>query len=200
MAKIGDDLHQVEGLRRRVRRRPQYLAEPIVDRAEHRRAETAGFQDRFDEIGGGRLAVGAGHADHRDPPGGKTVESRRHLCHRQPAVADADADDMRRQIAGLLHDHGRCALFHRLVDKAVPVDLLAPQCEEDTARFHLARVVGEVARIDRSIRRSACLQRGYVRDQACQLHGCLSPYVVRFSVYRRKAHSNFTSVLNGFAG
>ena len=62
----------------------------ILDRAEHGCGKTRGLQDRFDQIGRGRLAVGSGDTDGMQPLCGMPVEVRSQDGQRFALVGNLD--------------------------------------------------------------------------------------------------------------
>ncbi len=55
---------------------------------DHRGQPAGGLEDRAEEVGGGRLAVGSGHADDRHAPGRVAIQSGGHLGHAGADLVD----------------------------------------------------------------------------------------------------------------
>ena len=118
-------------------------AEAVAEGA-HGAGRPAGLaQDGAQQLGGARLAVGAGDARHAHPAGGGAVEAVREGAQRPARVGHDDRRPPARLFGGPLADDGRGAGLQRVGDVAAPVHLGSCDGDEQRALRHPPRVVGE---------------------------------------------------------
>ena len=151
----------------------------IVDAvcADHAHLVAAGLQHRLDHVGGGGLALGAGHADHGHLPGGVTEVGGGQHGHGVAGVAgleDGHLGHGRHDVGGqiVLDDQRPCALGDYIRRKLVAVPLGAHNTDKQTARGHLAGVIVDVGDLGIQAALHQCV--GDVLDKMFQKHG---PYL-----------------------
>ena len=117
-----------------------------LDGAEQPALHATGLQQLAHEVGAGRLAVGAGHAD--DPQLGRrlTVEARRQRRHRGPHRRDAQLGHAEAQRA--LDDERRRAVPDGGRREMVAVGAEAGHAEEQRPGAHRTAVVGQRGDLD----------------------------------------------------
>ena len=157
---------EVDRLRRRERRRARDAADDPLHRPDETGSAACRGEHRAQEVRRRRLAVGAGDA--RDLELARRL-AEEEVCrdgHRHPDVVDDElgSDD----IDYPLDDERNRAALDRLGGERVTVDMRARNAEERGARTHRARVVCEVADVDRPD--SGHLARGERPDQGLELH------------------------------
>ncbi len=116
---------------------------PTRQRAEHFGLPAGVPQHRTDQVGGGRLAVGARHADHQQVVAGMSVAGSRHPA-RQPTGVGGDHLGHRHRQFPLAQD--RCGTGrHRCRSELMPVDMASRQAAKQRSRNHLSGIDGDVA-------------------------------------------------------
>ena len=86
-------------------------ADPGADGADHRGADAGGGERRLGQPGGGGLALGAGHRDQPQPPGGVAVDPGGQTAEDRAGPVDdqgrqVDADLLEHRDAGRVGQHG----------------------------------------------------------------------------------------------
>ena len=176
--RVGGDLHdhmraarvahlrkqrlQVVALRGGVFARQRLFADLVADRADQAdpRAERV-FQQCFEQIGHGRLAVGSGHAD--DTHGLRRLTKAVRAEARQCGARGGHADPRRSLRHLLLTDHGGSAAPDRVRNESVAVCNIARDGDEEVTRFYK---IGGIADIfDLQLRRSGLFQNIHAAQQ-----------------------------------
>ena len=120
------------------------LVEAAEVEAVHAAGGDAAGPQRLDGQHAGRaLAVGAGHADHRHLLGGVPVEGGRRHAERVPGVVDHRRGHAVGDVDLALEQERAGAGGHRVRDQGVGVGAHAADGDEEGARGHLARVLGD---------------------------------------------------------
>ena len=141
--------------------------------ANHAHPVPGGFQHCLDHVGGGSLALGAGHADHGHLPGGVAEIGRRQHGHGVTGVVGFQdghlghgGDHLGGQI--VLDDQRRRALGHHVGRKLMAVALGAHNADKKAAGGHFARVIVNVGYL--GIQTALHQRVGKVLDQLFQKH------------------------------
>ena len=139
---LGQQPLEVGGLGGGVDGRPAFVADPDLDRAEHPGDAAGGPEDRLQHVGGGGLAVGAGHPDQVEAARGVVEERGRQRGQGVPDVADDQLGGF--QVQGPLHAQGGRAGVEGLAGQVVAVDPGPGDAAEQRARDHPAGVEHDV--------------------------------------------------------
>jgi hypothetical protein len=119
------------------------VADPVADRAEDAAADTGGVEDRSDQIGGRRLAVRAGDADHTHLAAGIAIKGRGQHGEREARVSDNRPRHVDAVGCRLLGDDRRRAALDRLPGERRAVGVLALQRDEHLSWRDRPRIVGD---------------------------------------------------------
>ena len=124
------------------------VAAHIVDAvgADHAHLAACGFQHALDHVGGGGLALGAGHADHGHLAGRVAEEVRAHQSHGIAAAFHLDHGHARQggKVDVVLDDQCADTLCRAVGGKLMAVTLGAHDAHEQKARCRLAAVVDDI--------------------------------------------------------
>jgi hypothetical protein len=139
---VGQQPLEIGGLGGRVDGRSALLPDPDLDGAEDPGNAAGGPEDRLQHVGGGGLAVGAGHPDQVEPVRGVLEEGGR---QRRQGVADGADDQLGGfGVEGPLHAQGGRARVEGLAGQVVAVDPGPGDAAEQRARAHPAGVEDDV--------------------------------------------------------
>jgi len=119
------------------------LADNGVDSGDKARPAASGGQDSVQQVAGGGLAIGAGHAHNGELAGRKAMPGGRKVGQGFPAVGDDGEGHPAFQLFQFpFRHHSDGAVGQSLRDIIVPVYRHATIGDEQAARRHLARVAG----------------------------------------------------------
>ncbi len=146
VAHRGEHHLEIGGLGRGVRVRQRLVADAGADRADHTGDVAGRGRDRLQQIGGGGLAVGTGHAEgaHREArfPLEPRRERTQHASHgRDPCLGDVDRQP-------LLHEQRDRAGADRLGRVAMPVRYGAANATEQRTGFRRSAVRHDARDVD----------------------------------------------------
>jgi hypothetical protein len=171
-----EDAMELAGGGRREARRESPTGEAGVHRADDPGAAAGGGEHGLDEVGGGGLAVGAGHADERHPVGGPPQPAGDQQAERRDAGGHDDLRQVDRKL--FLDDQRRGPALGGGAGEAVTVDRQAAHGHEDLAGREPARIVGDPA--DRDVGADEA-RTGHVAYQLAELHGSIFlPWIERY--------------------
>jgi len=138
---------EIEALGRGVHRTFADVRVADFDRTDQADFAVGATQDRLDQVGRARLAVGSSDAEQLKLGAWRAEEARRDRGHGAPAVGDDDRQAaVRIEIVGqLLDDDCRRTVRQRLFEVIVPIHHRAGEREEQVAGGDFARIVLEPA-------------------------------------------------------
>ena len=158
---------QLEGFRRRALGVDHLAADHVLDGADQADLRPGLLlEDALDEVGRGRLAARAGHADHRQLARGVAVPVR--ADHGQRAARGRDHGVGQAALDLMLADSADRALLLRHGDISVPVGLHTGDRHKEVAGLCRARVIADAG--DLLFRVGIAAQKLQPREQILQFH------------------------------
>ena len=143
--------------------------------ADHADLFPGSFQHALDHVGGGGLALGAGHADHGHLAGGVAKEVGAHQSHGIAAAFHLHHGHARHggQVDVVLDDQCADALGGAVGGKLVAVALGAHDAHEQQARGRLAAVINDVVDLGLRAALHQCVR--HALHQLFQFHTVYAP-------------------------